>query len=65
MTILHNTHPVIDAMIAVVIHLFGITTMLHEGFGDDVRGGGFEYGHSTELGTTGFIASSKMISSLK
>ena len=30
--------------------------MFHERFGDDVRGIGFGYGHSRDLGTTGFIA---------
>ena len=44
-------------MVAVMIHLVGITTMLHERLCDDVRGGGFVYGHSRNLGTTWFIAS--------
>ena len=39
-----------------MIHLVGFTAMLHEGLCDDVRGGGFVYGHSRDLGTTGFIA---------
>jgi hypothetical protein len=51
-----DAHPVIKAMIAIVIHLVGITTMLHEGFSDDFGEGGFVYGHYTNLGTTGFIA---------
>ena len=31
--------------------------MLHKGLCDDVRGGGFVYGHFRDLGTTGLIAS--------
>ena len=62
---MQDAHPVIEAMVAVVIHLVHATAMLHEGLGNYFRGGGFEYGHSTELGTTGFMASQKMISSLK
>ena len=34
--------------------------MLHEGLCDDVRGGGFVYGHSGDLGTIWFIASQKL-----
>ena len=59
-TVIQNTHPVIDAMIAVVIHLISAAAMLHEGLCDDVRGGGFVYGHSRDLGTTWFIASHKL-----
>ena len=40
-----------------MIHLVGFTTMLHECLCDDVRRSGFVYGHSIDLGTTGFIAS--------
>ena len=56
---MQDTHPVIKAMVAVVIHLVGIAAILNEGFIDDVRGGGFVYGHPRDLGTTWFIASQK------
>ena len=49
----------IKAVIAVVIHLIGFTTMLHERLCDDVRGSGFVYGHSRDLGMIWFIASQK------
>lgn len=55
----------IEAMKPIVIHLLGITAVCHEGFSDNFRGGGFVYIHSTKLGTIGFIASAKMLSSLK
>ena len=57
---MQDTHPVIKAVVAVVIHLVGFTTMLHKGLCDDVRGGGFVYGHFRDLGTTGLIASLKL-----
>ena len=57
---MEDAHPVIKAMVAVMIHLVGITTMLHECLRDYLRGGGFVYGHSRDLGTTGFIASAKL-----
>jgi len=41
-SVIQNTHPVIDAMVAVVIHLIHATAMLHKGLCDDVRGGGGE-----------------------
>ena len=37
---MQDTHPVIKAMVAVVIHLVGIAAILNEGFIDDVRGVG-------------------------
>ena len=39
---MQNAHPVIKAVIAVVIHLVGFATMFHKGLCDDVRGGGGE-----------------------
>ena len=57
---MQDTHPVIKAVIAVVIHLVCITTVLHEGLCDDVRRGELVYGHLKDLGTTLFIASSKL-----
>ena len=57
---MEDAHPVIKAVVTVVIHLVGITTMLHERLCDDVRGGGFVYGHSIDLGTTWFIISQKL-----
>ena len=58
--VVENAHPVIKAVIAIMIHLIGSTTMLHKRLRDDVRGGGFVYGHSRDLGTTWFIASAKL-----
>ena len=58
--VVQNSHPVIKAMEAIVIHLIGITTMLHERFGDYVRDCGLIYGHFRDLGTTGLIASLKL-----
>ena len=57
---MQNAHPVIKAMVAVMIHLIGFTTMLHERLRYDGRGGGFAYGHPIDLGTNGFIASAKL-----
>ena len=34
--------------------------MFHKGLCDDVRGGGFVYGHLSDLGTTLFITNSKL-----
>jgi hypothetical protein len=39
--VVKNAHPVIEAMVAVMIHLIGFTTMLHKRLRDDVREGGF------------------------
>ena len=50
----------IKAVETFVIHLIGFKTMLHERLCDDVRGGGFVYGHSRDLGTAWFIASAKL-----
>ena len=58
--VVKNAHPVIEAMVAVMIHLIGFTTMLHKRLRDDVRGGGFVYGNSGDLGTIWFIASQKL-----
>ena len=54
--VVQDAHPVIKAVVTVMIHLIGFTTMLHERLCDDVRGSGFVYGHSGDLGTTWFIA---------
>ena len=57
---MQDTHPVIKAVVVVVIHLVCITTMLHKGLCDDVRGDGFVYGHLKDLEAAGSIASSKL-----
>ena len=50
----------IKAVVAAMIHLVGFATMFHKGLCDEVRGSGFVFGKSLDLGTTGFIASAKL-----
>ena len=49
---MQDTHPVIKAMVAVMIHLIGSAAMLHEGLCDDVRGGEAQCAHTRKLVST-------------